>query len=203
VPWVAVLVFDPEELKLLPEEIAGLPIQQTLTEGAPAMPVSLGAEQKTTPTSGAYPMNVAQFLTYFAPPDRANYEKMKAFPASAKEFARLLKSQESTSIIFPKRKLITDIFGATGGNLEQHKHLAHVRRVNTMGMPDAGTNEVGTFSVIVSHRTGKLLFEIVIHTGPLHWVIARDQWVFIGARSSKSYLIGLLRGSLLILVRAS
>jgi len=158
VPWLAVLVFDPEELKLETTELPDLPVKRTQAAGAPPFPPSLGADQKTTPTSGAYPMAVSQFLTYFASPDRPDYEQMKDFKASAKEYARLLKSEESTNVIFPRRKLVTDIFGPKGINIEQHKHLAHVRRVNTTGMPDAGVDEEGTFSVIASHRTGQLPF---------------------------------------------
>lgn len=102
-------------------------------------------------------MTVAQLLAYFAAPNRANYEQMNEFPASANEYARLLKSEKFTNVIFPKRNLVTDIFGPRGANIEQHKYLAHVRRVNTTGMPDVGVDEEGTFSVIVSHRTGELL----------------------------------------------
>lgn len=157
VPWLAVLVFDPEELKLTTVELASLPVERTQRGHAPPFPLSLAADQKTTPTSGAYPMTVAQFLSHFSSPDRPNYEKMKGFAASAKEYARLLKSGETTNVIFPRRKLVTDIFGSNGINIEQHKHLAHVRRVNTTGMPDAGVDGAGTFSVIVSHRTGELI----------------------------------------------
>jgi hypothetical protein len=169
VPWLAVLVFDPEELKLTPEELANLPAQRSR---AP-FPASLSAEQKTTPTSGAYSMTVAQFLTCFATPHRPNYEKMKDFGASTKEYARLLKSQESTNIIFPRRGLVTEIFGLEGSNIEQHKHLAHVRRVNTTGMPDVGVDEEGTFSVVVSHRTGELLLTLPeTPKGQTQWHVA-------------------------------
>lgn len=158
VPWLAVLVFDPEELRLTIEELADLPVLKSQADLTPSFPASLSIEQKTTPASGAYPMAVAQFLTYFKPPHRANYEKMKDFQASANEYDRLLKSQESTNIILPERRLVNDIFGLQGSNIEQHKHLAHVRRVNTTGMPDVNVNEEGTFSVVVSHRTGELPF---------------------------------------------
>jgi hypothetical protein len=153
-----VLVFDPEELKLTTAEVADLPLKRRQAGGAPAIPLSLAADQKTAPTSGAYPMTVAQFLTILASPNRPNYEKMNDFTASAKEYARLLISEESTNVIFPRRRLVTDIFGPNGVNIEQHKHLAHVRRVNTTGMPDAGVDEEGILSVIISHRTGKLFF---------------------------------------------
>ena len=103
-------------------------------------------------------MTVAQFLAHFASPNRANYEQMKEFPASANEYARLLRSEEFTNVIFPERKLVSDIFGPQGVNIEQHKHLAHVRRINVTGMPDFGVNQEGTFSVVVSHRTGKVLW---------------------------------------------
>jgi hypothetical protein len=126
--------------------------------GAPPIPLSLAADQKTAPTSGAYPMTMAQFLTLLASPNRPNYERMNDFTASAKEYARLLISEESTNVIFPRRRLVTDIFGPNGVNIEQHKHLAQVRRVNTTGMADAGVDEEGIFSVIISHRTGKLPF---------------------------------------------
>jgi hypothetical protein len=108
-------------------------------------------------------MTVGQYLTHFATPNRPNYEKMKDFRASRKEYEKLLKSDEPTTIIFPQRKLLTGIFGNKGINIEQHKHLAHVRRINTTGMPDASVDDVGTFSVIISHRTGKLLSIILLY----------------------------------------
>jgi hypothetical protein len=39
-------------------------------------------------------------------------------------------------------------------DVDRYKFLAHTRTVNTTGMADAGINDDGIFSVVVSHRTG-------------------------------------------------
>ena len=52
--------------------------------------------------------------------------------------------------IFPTQVLCKRLFG----DLSKHKYLAHVRNINTTGMPDAGVEDDGLFSIVISHRTG-------------------------------------------------
>lgn len=155
VPWLAVMVFDPDELKLSPSEIQQLvqaPNQDEIPRDGitPAAPVDPKSTTKA-PIAGSYPMTVAQFLRL---PDgaRPNYA------ARPDDFAGIKESPESMKAIFPTMQLVEDLFNQ---NLEQHKYLAHVRNINTKGMPDAGVADVGLFSLVVSHRTGEIChFEI-------------------------------------------
>jgi hypothetical protein len=139
VPWLAVVTFDPEEL---------LPTAADLnTLGIPVPQAHVGADGmlSTVPPSGAYPMTVAQYLN-IKPNFRIDY-------SSDAQFVKLQASQEPMKAIFPTKDTFRKLFS----NLEELGHLksfAHVRNVNTTGMPDAGVDEQGLFSVIVSRRTG-------------------------------------------------
>jgi hypothetical protein len=145
VPWLAVVVFDADELLLTEPDITSI--------GVPTAPTILAngtAKTSATkvPPCGAYPMSVAQYLS-IDKSSRVNYEADSLFKD-------LKTSQEGTSVIFPKKDLFHDIFGAQGNLsiLEQYKGLAHVRNVNTTGFPDAGVEETGLFSIVISRRTG-------------------------------------------------
>jgi hypothetical protein len=144
VPWLAVVVFDPEELILDASEISSLKI--------PTMPVisADGAAPSPTkvPPSGAYPMSVQDYLSI-------NKYSRVAYEADPMFLDELVTSQEGMKAIFPKKDQFKDLFGNLG-LLEQNKSLAHVRNINTTGMPDAGVEETGLFSIIISRRTGKV-----------------------------------------------
>jgi hypothetical protein len=113
-----------------------------------------GAQPSPTkvPPSGAYPMSVQNYLSIneFS---RVAYEKDPLFKDELKF------SQEGMKAIFPRKELFKDLFGNLG-LLEQHKGLAHVRNINTTGMPDAGVEETGLFSIIISRRTGPVNFSV-------------------------------------------
>ena len=160
VPWLAVVCFDPlEELDLTIEELQAMPLQYP--QSPLQYPLSLIPEVVVKPAvskpppTGAYPMTVEQYLNFFACPDRPNYENddKESGPIKAGEDAI---SQEMMSVIFPRKSLVQQLFGTTGEHIEQHKHLAHVRRINTKGMPDTdpADQDLGLFSVVVSHMTG-------------------------------------------------
>ena len=150
VPWIAVVVFDPSELAL------SVPDLQTLaSSGALAAPnadeikregstsVTVDSAAATLPATGAYPMAVADYLKLL-PGARINYE------AGTSEFAELQASTEPMKAIFPTQALCKSLFS----DLSKHKYLAHVRNINTTGMPDAGVQDDGLFSIVISHRTG-------------------------------------------------
>lgn len=133
-PWIAVLVFAPDELKLDTTEASNLGIPD--------------ASFQTATTSGAFNMKVGEFLTTVT--TRLRYEAAYEDPANDPEWQKLVSSTDSTSVIFPKYAQARDIFK------EPIKFilLSHVREINTVGFPDAGTEEKGMFSVCVSHMTG-------------------------------------------------
>ena len=149
VPWIAVVVFDPSELALSSVELKTLATSGALTapnadeinrEGST---VTVDPASATLPATGAYPMAVGEYLKLPAG-TRTNYEAGKS------EFAEIAASKEPMKAIFPTQMLCKSLFG----DLSKHKYLAHVRNINTTGMPDAGVQDDGLFSIVISHRTG-------------------------------------------------
>ena len=149
IPWMAVVVFDPSELALTPTELKVLS-----QKGALATPnadeikredstVTVNTAAAKVPITGAYPMAVSDYLN-LPPANRVHYEEGGTF-----EFNALQKSTESMKAIFPTQALTKSLFG----DLSKHKYLAHVRNINTTGMPDAGVQDDGLYSIVISHRT--------------------------------------------------
>lgn len=152
VPWLAVIVFDPEDLLLSADEITALGIPTVLI-------ISTDPTTKASPTKvppgGAYPMSVQQYLSInrFR---RVEYDVDSNWNVDAKGnplLDSIQMSQEGMTAIFPTKDMFNTLFG-TKDLLEQNKSLAHVRNINTTGMPDAGVEEIGLFSIIISRRTG-------------------------------------------------
>jgi hypothetical protein len=58
-------------------------------------------------------------------------------------------------VIFMRGSLFKSLF-YTGGkpDLEQYRHCAHVRNINTRGITSAGTSDTGLFSILHSRRSG-------------------------------------------------
>ena len=167
VPWIALVVFDPSELALSGDE------QQTLaSSGALAAPnadeikhegssVTVNTAAATLPATGAYPMAVADYLKLKLEKSetaklKASTEPMKTvftrinYEAGTSEIAEIKTSTEPMKAIFPTQALCKSLFG----DISKHKYLAHVRNINTTGMPDAGVQDDGLFSIVISHRTG-------------------------------------------------
>lgn len=148
VPWMAVVVFDPEELALSPSDLSSLASVLTTPNSdeiklAASTNVTVNAASGNSPPTGSYPIMVQDYLKLPAGA-RPNYE------ASPSEFVGLNTSSELMKAIFPTQQKVKSLFG----DLSKHKYLAHVRNINTVGMPDAGVEDVGLFSIVVSHRTG-------------------------------------------------
>jgi hypothetical protein len=155
VPWVALLVFDPEELALTAEEIVKLNIPGFFNEKV--------SEINTTklPQSGAYPMAVKDYLS-LPKASRVAYEHgyPEGNPTLQQKWQDLKTSPDPTSIIFPKKGLVRDIFmSGSAPSPEFCKYLAHVRHIKTTGFPDAGIEQDGLYSIVMSHRTGPTKIE--------------------------------------------
>ena len=60
-------------------------------------------------------------------------------------------STEKMQAIFPRKSKFVQLFS----DIESTKYLAHVRNINTAGFPNAGVEETGLFSIIISGRTGQ------------------------------------------------
>ena len=166
VPWVALLVFDVDELHL-----------KTVAE-AKALGLSgfdVDADLKKQSADGTFPMIVAD---YFNLPATAQIDYKAAFGDKDTDgYTRLVKSQDPLKVIFPSQALIRSVVGqqfpvkattASSGslnaessplpatNVEFFKYLAHVRHINTENCPDALVQQQGIFSIVLSGRTGPI-----------------------------------------------
>ncbi|CAO2658404.1 Nn.00g061270.m01.CDS01 [Neocucurbitaria sp. VM-36] len=144
VPWLALLVFSQNELVLSDQELGDMfgqsasvekPTKQTAT-----FQVAIQASELRKAPGVVFPV--------------ANHNDPET------EDAML-------NAIFLEPALFNELvrtYGADGkpvgtqkqADITRYKYLAHVRNINTMGMPNVGTEEVGLFSVVLSHRTGPL-----------------------------------------------
>jgi hypothetical protein len=184
VPWLALIVFDPKELRLDTAEEAQLLRIPGLED---AKTVDMNKQQNA---NGTFSMSVGDYLTKVK--SRIKYEI--GYQKDTGEFTDLdgwteiQKSPDAMKAIFPKKALFKKIFEnpdfvppppppakggsgttatpatpatpATGNarsdNVEGHRYLAHVRHINTTGCPDAGIDQEGLFSVVLSGRTGAI-----------------------------------------------
>lgn len=196
VPWLALLVFDPRELKLDSADEAkalGIPNFQDLSK------VDMNSMENAR---GTFAMSVKDYLTSIK--SRVYYEAAYVDDSTGEldktKWGEFADNNSGTSIIFPKKDLFLRMFKnpnvgvakdksspddsqhatlpappasaspatppvpADGkvdnverpDNIEAHKYLAHVRHINATGCPDAGIDQEGLFSVVISSRTGSI-----------------------------------------------
>ncbi|KIV76928.1 hypothetical protein PV11_08777 [Exophiala sideris] len=156
VPWVALLVFDPEELRLET-------IDDAVALQLPGFAVSTDLKRQNP--NGTFSMAVSDYFNTIATSAQVNYAA--AFDNDSDGFAEVTGSSDKVNIIFPTKRLIKDLFSTADATnfpdtpqhkngIEQYKYLAHVREINTEGCPDAGSEQQGLFSVVISSRTGAL-----------------------------------------------
>jgi hypothetical protein len=107
VPWMALLVFDPDELKVTPGDASS-----TGLAGIPSY------DSQKLPLDGAFPARIGDYLSKITT-NRIYYE------AVAAEFDELKDSTDMTSIIFPTRQRLEEILGnkASLQNLSNQKVL--------------------------------------------------------------------------------
>jgi hypothetical protein len=142
IPWVRLLVFDSEELKLesaLQAHNLGVPDYADLKDPK--------ADIKKQPANGAFPMMAKD---YFAINEDHRLPVYQADPAGLEEVKTGKRSKEATQVIYPAK----DTFYKLCSDVESNKYLAHVRNVDTIGCPNAGVEEDGLFSIVISARTG-------------------------------------------------
>lgn len=144
VPWVALLVLDPEDLRISDfSSIQGLGIPHVASQ----------ADLAKQGLTGTFSMTVSEYLAMI-PASRVNYEQ------DTEGFARYKSMTDVMTAIFPSKKLLSQLLSADVGtasqklDLEALKYMAHVRHINTLGFPEAGVEEEGLFSIVVSSRTG-------------------------------------------------
>ncbi|KAG4443039.1 hypothetical protein IFR05_001493 [Cadophora sp. M221] len=144
IPWVRLLVFSVDELKL---DSA----QQAHDLGVPDFADLNGpkADIKRQPANGAFSMTAKD---YFAINESNRLPVYQSDAAGLEEVKTGRRSKEATEVIYPTK----DLFYKLCKDVESNKYLAHVRNINTIGCPDAGVEEEGLFSIVISARTGVL-----------------------------------------------
>jgi hypothetical protein len=149
VPWVALLVFDPAELRL--------PDLQTI-QGLNIPGIATDADMLKQNPNGSFSMKVSEYFN-IPQTSRVNYEA--GYVNDPVGLQELKSITDVTSVIFPTKTLLGRLFSTQAGvpgeqkaDLEALKYLAHVRNINTVGCPEAGAQDEGIFSIVVSSRTG-------------------------------------------------
>lgn len=134
VPWLAMLVFTQEELRITDQSVWAntslvKPVEQTTTLGVNMSLADLGNVKCVTPVRSRDATTNADFV----------FVQSALFNELVKDYA----IPEGTTQL--------------KCNVSRYKWLAHVRNINTTGMANSGIDdEVGVFSIIVSHRVGPL-----------------------------------------------
>jgi hypothetical protein len=141
-PWIGLLVFQPDELKVGDTDAKLLKLDGIKSYNA-----------SNLPANGAFAMTVGDYLSTIQ--SRVYYEAGYQGTGQA-DFKLLQSSTESMSAIFPTKSQLQSILGSNNdlSPLQAQRLLAHVRHINTIGFPDAGVEEEGYFSVVVSSMTG-------------------------------------------------
>jgi hypothetical protein len=151
VPWIALLVFSPNELVLTTNQLA---TTSTLFP-ASLIPVDPNDATKKVPlkqtTTMTVPMTVDQYAQLNCPIPFDKTDK------------HLVGNQEQMEAVFVQKSLLTSLITTPADrskpDISRYKYMSHVRNVNTLGMADAGVQDQGLFSIVVSHRTGPTLID--------------------------------------------
>ncbi|KAF2467763.1 uncharacterized protein BDR25DRAFT_327037 [Lindgomyces ingoldianus] len=144
VPWLALLVFSQDELVLTDKELADMfgqsssvekPVKQSAT-----FEVAVKASELRQVPGTVFP------ITNNNDPETEDATVNAIFlkPALFNELVRTYGEDGKPADKQQK------------ADVSRYKYLAHVRNINTAGMPEAGRQETGLFSVVLSHRTGPL-----------------------------------------------
>jgi hypothetical protein len=137
VPWIALVVFDPDELHL--------PKMDNITDlGVHGVESVNGQNAK-----GTFSMTAKDYFEFVPKLSRVDVES--GYGENHDLLNEVKSSTDEVQVIFPTKLLFRDMFG----DCESMKYLAHVRNINTKGFPDAGVEQLGLYSVVISSRTGR------------------------------------------------
>ncbi|KAF8457873.1 hypothetical protein BDZ91DRAFT_837736 [Kalaharituber pfeilii] len=146
VPWLALLVFTADELKLSADELNGSDGLFTNT--------SLAGNVKQTQTFAINMQveDVSKIKSTISPinglkPEPSDDKTTNVVLVPSKLFAELVTSYDGDG---------NPVSGQKGPDVSRYKYLAHTRDINTTGMADAGVEDNGVFGIVISHRTGPL-----------------------------------------------
>jgi hypothetical protein len=120
-PWMALVVFDAAELLVQPTDATNIGLASISSIGITSTGTPVPAYMPTKlPGSGAYAMTVGDYLTKMTK-NRVYYEAGYTESEAKDDWAQLQKSTDQTSIIFPTKSRIQEIFGTGLEVLPDHK----------------------------------------------------------------------------------
>lgn len=158
VPWLAVLVFTQDELRLA----------STVLNGSTSIFQDTKVLPKPVVQSTTLSINMTISDLWLTQNTTTPIPKV-----SDNDVAN-----STTDMIFLKPELFTSLvttYDADGKpvpnqmvpDVSRYKFLSHVRNINTLGMAEAGVEDEGLFSIVHSHRTGPLTITqptpVVVH----------------------------------------
>lgn len=163
-PWMALMVFRQSELKLSPQDMAS--ISPAITTQSAMLDVG---------------MQVSDFLALGRAISIPTYQDNSSPP----KLDPKVDVTTAMKAIFITKDMFTTLFrnqDPAGSSdkpfLDRYQQLAHVRNVNTLHTADAGTQDQGTFSVVIASRTGPLntadTTDLIVHLVSLETVDKMD-----------------------------
>lgn len=180
VPWVALLSFTEDEIKLAPTELLPKSLGGLFPEKIAIPPKSIpppdGREQNKATFSMS--LTMGEYLE-MAGDGRDDKGQKTTPPASViapirdnSSLEPIDREQQVEVVYIPTKhfeKLVSSYDGASGSpippssdgsktipDVSRYKYLAHVRNVNTRNMANAGLEDNGLYSVVHADRTGPL-----------------------------------------------
>jgi len=199
VPWVALLTFTEDELKLDPKDLkkrsqGGLfPEEAQIPSKSEPAPIDREQDKATF----AVQLTMGEYLEMggddgSAKPPAATV----AIPIRDDEEDAKIDRSTQVSVIFPTPKYARDLFASYGDDgarkpdveknedgkvvkvnspdLSRYAYLAHVRNVNTKNIANAGLDDNGLYSIVHAHRSGPLDLKtakpVVVHLVSLEGV---------------------------------
>ncbi|KAG7416808.1 hypothetical protein Forpe1208_v003706 [Fusarium oxysporum f. sp. rapae] len=149
VPWLVVLAFAQDELRLPPEDLDGPGSIFSNTSDGVLKPV----KQSSTMT-----VNMSIDDLWKLKSDVTTPVTSSLGPSSMKD--------SRGDFIFVQPELFTSLFSTfddkgnrvkgSGPDASQYKYLSHVRKINGSGMALAGVEDTAVFSIVVGNRSGPL-----------------------------------------------
>jgi hypothetical protein len=176
VPWLAVIVFDAEDLAVSPADAAAT----GLTAVASYNPAKL-------PEDGAFPMSIGDYLTKI-PERRTYYQAGYKEAASQNDWNDLTMSTDVTSVIFPTKGLLQQIFGRQSDSTDFQTHLQNQKVRYNHYVPQIRAHVLCSISlmfVILKRPDSLMLAWMRMDTIPSLSLPGRDSCFHVQIRSWK------------------
>ncbi|KAK6338297.1 hypothetical protein TWF730_002361 [Orbilia blumenaviensis] len=145
VPWLALLTFTQDELQIQSAELDQIFGAGTALRNAAKPDATFAFNMKVTDVN-----NLAKSS------NPATINSSVPVPTDSSQMANII---FVPSALYPCFFSAYDANGARQGtpnDVSRYQYLSHVRDINTEGMANSGIEDVGIFSVVVSHRSGPL-----------------------------------------------